>query len=281
MRVASRRAGKVHWLLIAPALGLILAFYVAPLLKILALSFLDPTPGLQNYRLLFTSGAIERILWTTTRICALTTGLTLVGGYAIAYALVHVRERQRQWMLFCVLLPFWLSVLVRAFAWIMLLRREGAVNSTLLALGVIDSPLTLVRNEFGVIVGMVHYMLPYAILPLYANMQGIDRRLVAAARGLGAKPFGAFRRVFLPLSMPGIIGALVLVFIFSLGFYITPAILGGGKTVMIAEYIATNILDNIRWGLATMLASTLLATVFLLLALMWRVVDLRKLLGAA
>jgi len=112
-------------------------------------------------------------------------------------------------------------------------------------------------------------------------MQGIDRRLVAAARGLGAKPFGAFRRVFLPLSMPGIIGALVLVFIFSLGFYITPAILGGGKTVMIAEYIATNILDNIRWGLATMLASTLLATVFLLLALMWRVVDLRKLLGAA
>jgi len=268
-------------LLIAPALGLILALYVIPLLKILGLSFLDPTPGLQNYRLLFTSGAIERILWTTTRICALTTGLTLVGGYVIAYALVHVGERQRQWMLFCVLLPFWLSVLVRAFAWIMLLRREGAVNWTLLALDLIDSPLTLVRNEIGVIVGMIHYMLPYAILPLYTNMQGIDRRLVAAARGLGAGPFGAFCRVFLPLSLPGIIGAGVLVFVFSLGFYITPAILGGGKTVMIAEYIAANILDNIRWGLATMLASTLLATVFLLLGLMWRVVDLRKLLGAA
>jgi putative spermidine/putrescine transport system permease protein len=280
MSVGAGRVGTVHWLLIAPALGLILALYVVPLLKILALSFVDPTPGLQNYRLLFTSGAIERILWTTTRICALTTALTLLGGYAIAYALVHAGERQRQWMLFCVLLPFWLSVLVRAFAWVMLLRREGAVNSTLLALGVIDSPLTLVRNEFGVIVGMIHYMLPYAILPLYTNMQGIDRRLVAAARGLGAKPFGAFRRVFLPLSLPGIIGALVLVFVFSLGFYITPAILGGGKTVMIAEYIAANILDNIRWGLATMLASTLLATVFLLLGLMWRVVDMRKLLGA-
>ncbi len=281
MSVGSGRASTVHWLLIAPALGLILALYVIPLLKILGLSLLDPTPGLQNYRLLFTSGAIERILWTTTRICALTTGLTLVGGYVIAYALVHVGERQRQWMLFCVLLPFWLSVLVRAFAWIMLLRREGAVNSTLLTLGLIDSPLTLVRNEIGVIVGMIHYMLPYAILPLYTNMQGIDRRLVAAARGLGAGPFGAFCRVFLPLSLPGIIGAGVLVFVFSLGFYITPAILGGGKTVMIAEYIAANILDNIRWGLATMLASTLLATVFLLLGLMWRVVDLRKLLGAA
>jgi putative spermidine/putrescine transport system permease protein len=138
-----------------------------------------------------------------------------------------------------------------------------------------------VRNEFGVIVGMIHYMLPYAILPLYTNMQGIDQRLVAAARGLGAGPFGAFRRVFLPLSLPGLIGAGVLVFVFSLGFYITPAILGGGKTVMIAEYIAVNILDNIRWGLATMLATVLLATVFLLLALMWRVVDLRKMLGAA
>ncbi|MBV8653575.1 MAG: ABC transporter permease, partial [Alphaproteobacteria bacterium] len=264
-----------------PALVLILVLYVGPLLKILGLSFTDPSPGLQNYRLLLTSGAIQRILLTTVRICALTTVLTLAGGYLIAYALVHANERLRQWMLFCVLLPFWLSVLVRSFAWVMLLRQEGVVNSVLLGLGLIGQPLTLVRNEFGVIVGMIHYMLPYAILPLYTSMQGIDQRLVAAARGLGAGPFDAFRRVFLPLSLPGLIGAGVLVFVFSLGFYITPAILGGGKTVMIAEYIAANILDNIRWGLATMLATVLLATVFLLLGLMWRVVDLRKMLGAA
>ncbi len=281
MRGSAFRQRGVYWLLIVPALALVLVLYVGPLLKILGLSFLDPTPGLQNYRLLFTSGAIQRILMTTVRICALTTVLTLVGGYLIAYALVHANERLRQWMLFCVLLPFWLSVLVRSFAWVMLLRQEGLVNAALLALGIVDHPLTLVRNEFGVIVGMIHYMLPYAILPLYTNMQGIDQRLVAAARGLGAGPFGAFRRVFLPLSLPGVIGAGVLVFVFSLGFYITPAILGGGKTVMIAEYIAVNILDNIRWGLATMLATMLLATVFLLLGLMWRVVDLRKMLGAA
>jgi putative spermidine/putrescine transport system permease protein len=276
-----QRQRGIYWLLVVPALALILVLYVGPLLKILGLSFTDPTPGLQNYRLLLTSGAIQRILLTTVRICALTTVLTLAGGYLIAYALVHANERLRQWMLFCVLLPFWLSVLVRSFAWVMLLRQEGVVNSVLLALGLIGQPLTLVRNEFGVIVGMIHYMLPYAILPLYTNMQGIDQRLVAAARGLGAGPFGAFRRVFLPLSLPGLIGAGVLVFVFSLGFYITPAILGGGKTVMIAEYIAVNILDNIRWGLATMLATVLLATVFLLLGLMWRVVDLRKMLGAA
>jgi putative spermidine/putrescine transport system permease protein len=273
-----RRA--VYWLLITPALALILGLYVFPILRILWVSFAEPTLGLQNYRLLLTSAAIHHIVWTTTRICLLTTVLTMVGGYAVAYALVHVSERHRQWMFLCVLLPFWVSVLVRAFAWVTLLRPNGVLNSALLAAGVISSPLPLVRNEFGVVVGMVHYMLSYAILPLYANMQGIDRRLVAAARGLGAGPFMAYRRVFLPLSMPGIVSAAVLVFVFSLGFYITPAILGGGKTVMIAEYISANIRDNLRWGLATMLASTLLVTVFVTLGLMSRLVDVRKLFGA-
>jgi putative spermidine/putrescine transport system permease protein len=180
-----------------------------------------------------------------------------------------------------VLLTFWLSVLVRAFAWVMILRPEGPVNGALLALGLVERPVQLVRNEIGVVIGMVHYMLPYAVLPLYANMQGIDRRLVAAARGLGASPFTAFRRVFLPLNRPGIVGAGLLVFVFSLGFYITPAILGGGRTTMIAEYIGIQIQATLRWGLATMLASTLLVTVFLMIALMSRVVSLRKLFGAA
>jgi len=273
-----RRA--VYWLLIAPALALVVGLYVVPLFRVLWISVAEPSLGLQNYRLLLTSAAIHHIFWTTARICLLTTVVTMLGGYAVAYALVHVSERQRQWMLLCVLLPFWVSVLVRAFAWVTLLRPNGVLNSALLALGLIGSPLTLVRNEFGVVVGMVHYMLSYAILPLFANMQGIDRRLVAAARGLGAGPFTAYRRVFLPLSMPGIVSAAVLVFVFSLGFYITPAILGGGKTVMIAEYISANIRDNLRWGLATMLASTLLIVVFLSLGLMSRLVDVRKLFGA-
>src|SRR5437773_2623508 len=128
---AFRQRG-VYWLLIAPALALMLTLYVFPLFQILWISVAEPSLGLQNYRLLVSSEAIQRILLTTARICLLTTTLTLLGGYAIAYALTHVAERQRQWMLFCVLLPFWLSVLVRAFAWVMLLRREGAVNATLL-----------------------------------------------------------------------------------------------------------------------------------------------------
>ncbi|HEV7286820.1 MAG TPA: ABC transporter permease subunit, partial [Kaistia sp.] len=129
-------------------------------------------------------------------------------------------------------------------------------------------------------VGMVHYMLPYAILPLYANMREIDQRTIAAARGLGAGPLQAFRRVFLPLSLPGIVGAGVLVFILSLGFYITPAILGGGKTLMITEYISTQILDLLRWGPATMLATSLILTVLTMMWMLGRVVDLKKLFGA-
>lgn len=269
-----------YWALVAPALALIVALYVFPVARILWLSVTVPELGLGNYKLLMTSHTIASVLITTIRVCAICTVMTLVGGYIVAYALVHLEQRQRQLLFFFVLLPFWLSVLVRAFAWLMLLSREGPINQVLQGIGVIDQPLTLIRNEIGVVVGMVHYMLPYAILPLYANMIGLDRRLVAAARGLGATPAGAFLRVFLPLSLPGIITAAVLVFVLSLGFYVTPTILGGGKTVMLSEYIGFNILQNIRWGLATMLASTLLVTIVILLTVMSRFFDIRRLFGA-
>ncbi len=272
---------NLYWLLILPALFMMVVFFVYPLARVLWVSVTEPAPGLANYGLLFTSPAVQRIIVTTIRICTITSLLTLVLGYLVAYAMVHVTEAHRQWMLFCVLLTFWLSVLVRAFAWVMILRSEGPINAALLGLGLVERPVQLVRNEIGVVIGMVHYMLPYAVLPLYANMQGIDRRLVAAARGLGASPFVAFWRVFLPLNRPGIVGAGLLVFVFSLGFYITPAILGGGRTTMIAEYIGIQILATVRWGLATMLASSLLITVFLMIFLMSRVVSLRRLFGAA
>lgn len=271
---------NLYWLLILPALFMMVVFFVYPLARVLWVSVTEPAPGLANYGLLFTSPAVQRIIVTTIRICTVTSLLTLVLGYVVAYAMVHVTEAHRQWMLFCVLLTFWLSVLVRAFAWVMILRSEGPINAALLGLGLVERPVALVRNEIGVVIGMVHYMLPYAVLPLYANMQGIDRRLVAAARGLGASPFVAFWRVFLPLNRPGIVGAGLLVFVFSLGFYITPAILGGGRATMIAEYIGIQILATVRWGLATMLASSLLVTVFLMIFLMSRVVSLRRLFGA-
>ena len=272
---------QIYWLLILPALLLLVGFFIWPLMKVLYISVTEPSVGLENYERLFTSASVQRVLKTTLRICVITTFITMMMGYLVAYAMTHASGRHLRWMTFCVLLPFWISVLVRAFSWVTLLRNNGLINQALLDIGLIDQPLALVRNEFGVILGMVHYMVPFAVLPLYANMRGIDLRLVSAARGLGASPWEAFLRVFLPLSLPGIIGAGVLVFIFSLGFYVTPAILGGGKTLMVAEYISLQITETLRWGLGSMLASTLLISVFAVMAILARFVNLRRLFGTA
>lgn len=266
--------------MIAPALLLVAVVYFLPLLRVLWVSVSEPAPGLQNYAMLFTSPPIQRVLATTARICVTTTAITLLLAYVVAYVLTHAGAAARRLMLLGVLLPLWMSVLVRAFAWVALLRRQGIVNNALMSLGVIDEPLSLMWNDTGVIIGMVHYMLPLAVLPLWAAMRDIDPRVMAASRGLGASATQAFLRVFLPLSLPGVIGAGVLVFIFSLGFFVTPAILGGGKTVMVAEYINVQIHESLRWGVGTMVATTLIAVIFLLLALLSRIVDLRTLFGA-
>ena len=178
------------------------------------------------------------------------------------------------------LLPLWVSVLARSFAWMALLRREGVVNTWLVGSGLVERPLPLMWNEFGVEVGMVHYMLPFAILPLAAQMRGIDPGLMQAARSMGASRWQTFLRVFLPLSLPGIVGAGVLVLIFSLGFYVTPTLLGGGRVLMVAEYVSLQIQELLRWGVGTMLATTLVAVIGLLLLLLSRLVGLRQLLGA-
>jgi putative spermidine/putrescine transport system permease protein len=275
-----RRQGGA-WLLAAPALFLLAIFYLAPLSQVLWISVTEPRPGLGNYALLIDNAGVKRVLWTTFRIGAITTLISVALAYLVAYAMLHATPRQRQAAFVFVLLPFWISVLVRAFAWVALLRSGGIINTLLRDFGLIDRPLALIYNEIGVVIGMVHYMTPMAVLTLFANMQGIDRRLVAAARGLGASRREAFWRVFLPLSLPGIVAAGILVFIFSLGFYITPAILGGGKTLMVAEYISVMITETLNWGTGTMMASSLMIAVFVLLAILSRVVDLRRLFGSA
>jgi len=275
----TERTARIYWLLIVVPLAVLAVFYLYPLAKVLWLAVTVPEPGLGNFSQLWTSAAIHRIVATTLRVCVITTALSLVLGYLIAYTALHVRTRHAAWILFFVLLCFWLSVLIRAFAWLTLLQTRGVVNTALIDLGVIAAPLPFVRNELGVVIGMVHYMIPYAVLPLYANMKGLDPRLVPAARGLGASRWTAFLRVYLPMTVPGIVAAGILVFIFSLGFYITPALLGGGKTIMIAEFIALQITDTLNWGLGTMLATSLLAFIFLMLAVMARFVDLRQAFG--
>lgn len=266
-------------LLLAPCLFLGI-FYFAPVANVLVMSLTEPSVGLQNYRLLFESGAIHRILGNTLRVSSVTTVTTLLLGYIIAYGLVRVGPRERNALLFIVIASFWISALIRAYAWVAILQPNGLVNQALMGMGLIEQPLRLVRNELGVVIGMVHYMLPYAILPMYANMSGIDGRLMAAARALGASRTKAFCWVFLPLSLPGLVGAGILVMIFSLGFYITPAILGGGRVVMIAEYISIQISETLQWGVATMLATVLVTAVVLMTILMSRFMEVGGTIGA-
>ena len=276
-----QRAGSAfyYWATM-PAVVLMVGFFLVPLAGVLWLSVSEPTLGFQNYYALWDNALLHRVWLNTLRICSLTTVIAVALGYVVAYAMARVGERHVALMMFCIVLTFWLSVLIRAFAWVMLLRAEGLVNSLLLWLGVIDQPLQLVRNETGVLIGMVHYMLPMAILPMYANMRSISARYTDAARSLGAKSWQTFLWVYLPLTKPGIIAAAVLVFIFTVGFYITPAILGGGKVVMIAEYLRVRFEETLRWGYATMLASTLLVVLCVALAILARVVDLKKVFGS-
>ena len=271
---------RVYYWVLAPAVVLIAVFFILPLLQVLWLSVSEPTFGLGNYTALFENALLHRVWLNTLRVCTLTTVIAVGAGFLVAYAMAHVGERQRALMFFVIALTFWLSVLIRSFAWVMLLRTEGVVNSALISLGLIDQPLRLVRNEIGVLIGMAHYMLPVAILPIYANMRTIPARYMDAARGLGASSMQTFFLVYLPMTKPGVIAAAILVFIFSLGFYITPAILGGGRVVMIAEYLRVSFEETLRWGYATMLASTMLFVLAAALALLARAVDLKKIFGS-
>jgi putative spermidine/putrescine transport system permease protein len=266
--------------LIFPAAAMLLVFYVFPLVQVLWISVTEPQPGPENYALLFTSPSIAKVATTTLRICALTTVFSLVFGYTVAYALVHSDERTQRIMMLGVLMPLWIPALVRAFAWVALLRREGLVNSALLGLNVADTPLSLLWNEFAVTLGLVYHMLPYAILPLVVSMRQINPLLVAAARGAGASPTQAFFRVFLPLSLPGAIASGLLVFILTIGLYITPVLLGGGRVTLIAQYIGSQFFDLFRLGVGTMLATSLIAVVVLTLLLMSRFVDIGRMFGA-
>lgn len=282
---APRRGGdqlrRFYWLLVMPAVAMMAGLYFFPLAKVLWISVTDPVPGLGNYAKLLTSESVHKVLIVTARICVITTAVTLLLGYVLSYAMVQAKGAWLRGLTFFVLLPLWISVLVRAFSWVTLLRSNGVINQALLSAGLISEPLTLLRNEFGVIIGMVHYMVPFAVLPLYSNMRGIDLRLIAAARLLGASSWSAFRRIFLPLSLPGVVASGVLVFIFSMGFYVTPALLGGGRVFMIAEYIGVQITQTVNWGLGTMLATLLLVCIITLMALLGRIVNMRKLFGAA
>ena len=210
------------------------------------------------------------VLLRTLAISASVTLLCLVMGFPVAMLLTQVKERTADWLLVLVLLPFWTSLLVRTASWVVVLQKEGMVNSLLMNLGLIAEPLTLIYNRTGVLVAMTHVLLPFMILPLYTVLKGIPPQYMRAATSLGAPPATAFVRVFLPLAAPGVAAGSLMVFILALGYYITPALVGGGSDQMLSYFVATYTTDTGNWGLAAALGLLMLGTTLLLYAVAHR-----------
>ncbi len=265
-----------YWMLVLPALAVMILFYIWPVLNIWGISVTEPSSGLGNYTRMFDSNAVRVSFVLTFRVAAITTVACLLLGYVLAYTISNFATRVRPLMLGLVLLPFWVSVLIRSFAWIVLLGRSGLVNDALMDTGLISTPIRFMHNELGVLIAMVHVMLPFAVLPMLTNMRGIDGSYMKAARGLGASEWRAFREVYFPQTLPGVFSGGLLVFVLSLGFYITPALLGGGRVMMISEYITYQIQEFLNWGLGAALSVALLVATAIVLLVAARFVNLRK-----
>lgn len=265
--------------LVLPALALVLVVMMWPLLRLLYGSLMTPSFSLEKYGELLSDGVSVTILTRTMVMSLIVTVVTLLLAYPYAYAMTKVSPRTRALLMALVLMPFWTSLMARTFAWLVLLQDTGVVNSLLGAIGV--GPLALIRNTTGVTLGMTQVLLPFMVLPLYSTMSKIDGRLMTAAISLGAPGRVAFRRVYLPLSMPGVVAGLTLVFIMSIGFYITPQILGSPQQAMISQLIATKIDRLLDFGSAGALSAVLIVITLLLLALMSQVVKPSQALGTA
>jgi ABC-type spermidine/putrescine transport system permease subunit I len=271
-----RRERRGHLLALLPALLVLFGFFVYPLFGILVRSVYKGGYTLESYRQIVRVPVYLTVVGLTFRTAAIVTLVCLALGYPLAYLLANARPRLARLGLVVVVLPFFTSIIVRTYAWMVLLGRNGVVNQYLAALGLTDRPLPLLYNQGGVLIGMSYVLLPFMVLTLYSVMRGIDPGLVRAAHSLGAGRFQAFRRVFLPLSLPGVAGGTLLVFILSLGFFITPALMGGPSDVMIAMLIEREVEFTLNWSFASALAVILLGLTLAGFVLYNRVVRLDR-----
>jgi putative spermidine/putrescine transport system permease protein len=265
------------WLTIL-GVAFIAAVFVVPLVVIVARSVTEDPGGLHWYEVFLGSAGYRKVLGTTFRVALVTTLACAAMALPFAWCMTIATPRVRAVLLVALLLPLWTSVLVRTYAWLVILSPRGLVNSALLSFGVIDEPVRLVHNSFGVLVGMTQILLPMMVLPLYAVMRSVDMRLVAAAASLGARPVVAFFTVYLPLILPGVVVGSVVVFIVSLGFFVTPQILGDASSTMLAQLIEQQFSQLLNWGLGSAMSSVLLALTLVILAAAAKVFGVGRLL---
>src|SRR5262245_45287781 len=283
--IATTAARKALWtkiLMGAPLSLLLVAFLVYPVGQLLVLSFFSGSAfTLEHYRQLFASSVYVEVLLITLKISFLTTVLSAIAAYPIAYLISQVSKERKAALLFWVLLSFWTSFLVRAFAWIVLLSRNGVVNQLLLSLGITDRPATLLHNLGSVLAGVVHALPPLPVLTVVSVMENIDRTLPRAAATLGARPGTAFWRVFFPLSLPGVAAAAIMVFVTAVGFFIVPALLGGRRETMITQIIIEQVLQTLNWGFAGAISVLLLVVVVAVFAVYDRLLGLSTMTGVS
>ena len=259
-----------------PYLGLVSCLIIIPIGWLFYMSFIgkDGSLSLEHYTRMLDSKAYIRIFITTFKISFLTTLICVVIGYPLTYFMSQLPKKWAGVCMIGVLIPFWTSLLVRTYAWLVLLQKKGLLNNVLIDLEIIAEPIKFVHNTSGTLIGMAHIMLPFLILPLYANMRSIDKDCVRAAASLGATPSRAFWTVFFPLSIPGLLAGLLIVFVLCLGFYVTPAVLGGGRVIMAAMKISSNIELYFSWGAASALGVVLLVVTMAILFLASKLVSL-------
>ena len=261
-----RRA--VPLLLTAPLLLFMLALYAVPVLSMLMRSVNDPVWTLSHYASLTGDTVFLKVFLNTLYTSLIVTMGTLLLGYPVALSLVRA-PRWAPVILILILLPFWTSVLVRSYAWMVLLGRHGLINEALLAVGMIDRPLRILNTPLATQIAMIHILLPYMVLPIANALRQIDPSLARASSGLGATPWATFRQITLPLSMSGVAAGVLLVFVLALGFYITPAMVGGPREITLSMLIAQQV-DQLNWAYAATLSAVLLATALAIIAVFYR-----------
>lgn len=245
--------------LVIPLLVVMAVGFNLPLIVMLGQSLVGPDGfTLAHFGEIFSGTVYLKVLGNTLRVALITALACALLGYPLAYWLHRLPTRWQIFGLSLVIVPFWISILVRTYAWIVVLGNAGIVNRSLMAMGLIETPFAFLYNELGVMVGTVNVLLPFLVLPLFAAMLKIDGRLLHAAETLGASPWTAFRRVFFPLSLPALASGLILVFILTLGFFITPAVLGGGRVPMIANMLDLLVNQMPDWQVASAISAVLL-----------------------
>lgn len=278
-----------HWrrklrpvLLAAPMVILFAVLLIYPVGQLLLLSIKNGDGfTLNEYRKLFASSVYIEVLLITLKISLWTTLFSVLLGYPIAFLISSVTKKSKNRLLYWVLLSFWTSFLVRTFGWVMLLGRNGVINWALKSLGIIDTPLNLLYNLPAVVVGMVHALMPLAILTMLSVMENIDRRLPSAAATLGARPGTAFWRVYFPLSLPGVAAGALMVFVTAIGFFITPTLLGGRHETMITQLIIDQVMQVLNWGFAGAISVLLLVVVLAVFLIYDRMVGLSTMAGGS